>query len=355
MINFKDMLRSDESLIRDDVPLSYDFQPKVLRFREPEQRQFATAIKPLLQERNGRNLFVYGPPGVGKTVACRHVLRELEETIDNVITIYINCWKNNTAYKMVVDLCQQIGITFITNQKTSELFSRAVQILNKKSVVFVFDEIDKLEDFDLLYMVLEEVYRKAIFLITNYKEKVQQLDERIMSRLTPELIEFKSYNKEEIHGILAERMKYAFSPNVWDEHAFSAIVEKTHALADLRKGLFLMREAANLAEEKAQRNITLSEVKTAMAKLDESANVPVELDEDFKIILKLVQKTPGLKMGDLFQQFLSTGGEMSYRSFTRRIEKLSELKHIALQKATRGNEGNTTLVNPYAEKKLTDY
>ena len=133
------MLRADESLIRDDVPLSFDFQPKIIRYREQEQRQFANAIKPLLQERNGRNLFVYGAPGVGKTVACKHVLRELEEQVEDIVPVYINCWKNNTAYKMVLDLCQQLNITFITNQKTSELFSRAVQILNKqkdrKSVV----------------------------------------------------------------------------------------------------------------------------------------------------------------------------------------------------------------------------
>lgn len=349
------MLRADESLIRDDVPLSIDFQPKVIRYREIQQRQFAAAIKPLLQERNGRNLFVYGAPGVGKTVACKHVLRELEEEVDNVIPIYINCWKNNTAYKMVVDLCNQLGITLITNQKTSELFSRAVQILNKQKAVFVFDEIDKLEDFDLLYMVLEEIYRKAIFLITNYKEKVQQLDERIMSRLTPELVEFKSYNKEEIHGILAERLKYAFVPGVWDEPAFSIIVEKTSAVGDLRKGLFLMRESANLAEEKAQRKITSTEVKIAIAKLDESKSVPKELDTELKNILETIKKHPGLKMGDVFQEFLKAGGEMSYRNFSRKLDHLNDLKLITLQRAALGNEGNTTIVNIYTEKKITDF
>ena len=354
-MSFKDMLKSDESLIRDDVPLSYDFQPKILRYREQEQRQFAYAIKPLLQERSGRNLFVYGAPGVGKTVACRHVLRELEDETDTIIPVYINCWKNNTAYKMVVYLCSQLGITFITNQKTAELFSRAVQIINKKKAVFVFDEIDKLEDFDMLYMVLEEVYRKAIFLITNYKDKVRELDERIMSRLTPELIEFKPYNKEEIRGIITERMKYAFVPGVWDNATFSTIIEKTSSLGDLRKGLFLMREAANLAEEKSQRKITLSEVKTAIAKLDESVSVPQELDNDLKKIIEAVKKKPAQKMGDLFRQFISAGGETSYKSFTRKIDKLNDLKLISLQRVSLGNEGNTTLVYPYSEKKLTDY
>ena len=79
MSMFKDMLKSGETLFRDTVVLDYDFQPKIMKYRETEQKQFAIAIRPLLQGHNGRNLFVYGVPGVGKTTACKHVLRELEE------------------------------------------------------------------------------------------------------------------------------------------------------------------------------------------------------------------------------------------------------------------------------------
>ena len=350
MPSFKDMLKADESLIRDDVPLSYDFLPKMLKYREKEQRQFANAIKPLLQERNGRNLFVYGAPGIGKTAACKHVLRELEEET-NVVALYLNCWKFNTAYKMANELCRQVGAQFAVNQKTAELFSKVVSVLNKKSVVFVFDEIDKLEDFDMLYMVLEDIYKKAIFLITNYKERVEQLDERIMSRLNPELVQFFSYNAEEIKGILRERMTYAFVPGVWNEDAFSAVVERTVDSGDVRRGLFLLREAATLAEEKALRQITVTEVREAAAKVDHKTD---ELDDELKKILRIVKEKPGLKMGDLFQSFLTTGGEMSYRNFTRKIEKLEEGKFVSTENVV-NRDGNTTLVHLYREKKLTDY
>ena len=57
---FKDMLGSEESLFRDSVALDYDYLPKILKYREQEQRHFATCIKPLLANRNGRNLFVSG-------------------------------------------------------------------------------------------------------------------------------------------------------------------------------------------------------------------------------------------------------------------------------------------------------
>ena len=95
---FKDLLRSGETLFRDTIVLGYDFQPKLIPYREPEQMKFATCIRPLLQSHNGRNLFVYGPPGVGKTTACKHVLRELEEETDSVTTFYINCCKSILCY-----------------------------------------------------------------------------------------------------------------------------------------------------------------------------------------------------------------------------------------------------------------
>ena len=116
------MLGSAESLFRDTVILDYDFQPKVMQYRENEQMRFATAIRPLFQNNNGRNLFVYGVPGVGKTTACRHVLRELEESSPAVTPIYINCWKENTTFKIYYRICEMLGLKFLINKKTSELF-----------------------------------------------------------------------------------------------------------------------------------------------------------------------------------------------------------------------------------------
>ena len=76
---FKDILGSSETLFKNDVALDYSFQPKLVPYRENEQRFIANCIKPLFQEKSGKNIFIYGQPGVGKTVACNHILNELEE------------------------------------------------------------------------------------------------------------------------------------------------------------------------------------------------------------------------------------------------------------------------------------
>ena len=82
MALFKDMLKAGESIIRDEIVLDYSFIPKLIPFREQQQKYIAGCIKPLFQKRNGKNLFIFGPPGIGKTAAAKHVLRELEEGLD---------------------------------------------------------------------------------------------------------------------------------------------------------------------------------------------------------------------------------------------------------------------------------
>jgi len=139
------MLRSDESLFINTIALDYDFQPKLVPYREDKQKHMALCIKPLFNKSNGRNLVISGPPGVGKTVACKHVLKELEEETDEIIPIYINCWTLNTTHKIFTHICEFLGHRFIQNKKTDEMFAILQQELNKKSSVFVFDEADKLE------------------------------------------------------------------------------------------------------------------------------------------------------------------------------------------------------------------
>lgn len=352
---FKDLLQSGETLFRDTIVLDYDFQPKLLPFREPEQMRFATAIRPLLQEHNGRNLFVYGSPGVGKTTACKHVLRELEEETSEVVPLYINCWKENTTFKIFYKLCEDLGHKFIQNKRSGELLALIKGTLNKKSAVFIFDEVDKAEDWDFLYAVLEDIYRKSVILITNYRDSYGEMDERIRSRFAPEFVNFRAYTEQEIAGILKQRRDYAFVQNGWEEDAFKEIIEKCCEIQDVRIGLYLMREAGNLAEERGVRKIGLAQVAEAVKKMQDFHIKPKEgLEPEMQQILELVRNNNGRKVGDIYSTYAEQGGEMSYKSFHRRIAKLEEGKFISTEK-TLTRDGGSTIVNYAGDKKLTEF
>ncbi len=356
---FNDILRSDETIFKNAIALDYDYIPKLVPFREIHQRHMAACIKPLFHERSGRNLFIHGPPGIGKTVACRHVLKELEEQYEEIEPIYINCWEKNSSFKIMMDICEKLGYKFTHNKKTDELFRIVKEILNKKSAVFMFDEIDKAEEYDFLYWILEQIYKKSIFLITNYREWLLNLDERIKSRLTAEILEFKPYNFSETKSIMENRVSYAFKDNVLEKDAFEATVKKTHDMQDLRKGLYLLREAGNLAEDKSLRKITMEQIGTALKKLDEfTINKEEGLDSDTKAIFEIIKKNPESRSGELYKIYTKNGGNSSQKTFARKLRDLEKGKFVTAEKVVGGPDGTTTIISLASknkERKLTEF
>ncbi len=348
MALFKNLLGSGESLFRDHVPLDYDFIPKLVPHREAEQRQIALCIKPLVAERNGRNLFISGPPGVGKTVVLRHLLKELEETdetADAILPFYINCWQKNSSFKIILDMCEKLDYRFTHNKRTDELFRIVKDLINKKAAVFVLDEVDKVEDTDFLYQLLEEIYRKSVVLVTNDRRWLANLDQRVKSRLMAELLEFKPYTRDQVAGILRNRMQYAFVSDAWQEESFMQAAEKAHLMGDVRAGLYLLKEAANAAEDVASRVVTPAHMAVALKKLDEFYIKKKDaLEDESRFILDIVKKHSGQKIGDLFRKYQEDGGASVYKTFQRKINKLAENKYLSVQKVSGGSEGNTTIV-----------
>lgn len=350
---YDDLLKNTESLFKNEYALDYSFIPKIIPYRELQQKYMASCIRPLLSDHNGRNVLIHGPPGVGKTAALRHLIKELEESdelYEKLEIVYINCWHKNTTYKVALEICDVLGYAFVQNKNTEDLFKIIEQIINKKAAIFIFDEIDKAEDTDFLYILAENILKKSIFLVTNYKSWMLELDDRIRSRLLLEQIEFPQYTKEEMYGILKLRTDLAFHENCFGENTLEAIASKASELKDIRIGLFLLRESALIAEEKAAKKIVLEHVNAAVKKIDQfTIKNTDDLDEETKYILKIVKENSGKKIGDLFKIYEKTGGKSSYKTFQRKINKLDEGKFISLERTYAG--GNTTIVN----KKLTEY
>ncbi len=341
---FKDMLSSEESLFRDETVLDFSHQPKPMKYRETQQRYMAACIQPLFQNRNGKNLFIYGIPGIGKTLACNQIMGELKEKTD-ITPFYINCWHKNTSFKIFSELCSLLDYKLTQNKRVDELFTVIKEELNKKPAVFIFDEIDKAEDFDFLYSIIEGMPKKSILLITNYKDWLNNIEERIRSRLMLDNLEFKPYTYKETEGILKQRIDYAFVPNILEEDAFQLVLKKTVELEDIRAGLKMLKDSALNAENSSSKKITIEHAKTALEKLDEyNLQSPEILNEELKSILNIIKKNNNLKMKSLFDIYQEKGGKASYRNFSRKINRLADDRFISLDKKEGGKEGTTTIV-----------
>lgn len=357
MTIFKDILRSDQTLFKNDAALDTEFVPKILPFREQQQRKVAACIAPLLQGRNGKNVLMFGPPGIGKTATLKYMFRELEDETEEVIPIYLNCWQKNTTFKIIVTLCEELGYPLTHNKNTEELFQIVKNMVNKKSVVFVFDEIDKIEDFDFLYTLIEEIFHKTIILITNYKEWLTKLDERIRSRMGIDTIEFQPYTEKETREILSQRAEYAFYPNVLSDEALDIITKKAVQTKDLRTGLHLLRESALAAEDQSSKHILKEHAEKALTKVDDFSIKPKEdLESQTQLLLEIIKENSGKKSGEIYERYQQKGGTDSYRSFHRKLKHLETSKFVTIEKIEGGAEGKTSIISyNKASKTLSDF
>ena len=128
----KDFLESSESIFLNDAALDYNFIPGILLHREGQQAYIGNSIKLLEQGRNGRNLFIFGAPGIGKTLATKYVLKQVENNSDEIMPIYVNCWKHDTSYKILLEICNLIDYKFIQYKATDQLMKDVKLLLNKK-------------------------------------------------------------------------------------------------------------------------------------------------------------------------------------------------------------------------------
>jgi cell division control protein 6 len=350
---FDNTLKGEESLFLDLNVLDYDYLPHIIKFRENQQQYIAECIKPLLQNKNGKNLLITGTPGIGKTAAAKFVLRELEEKglSDDIFVIFVNCWKKDTTHKVVLEICDHLKYRFTMGKHTDDLIKDIIKLLNKKPVVFVFDEIDKLEDMQVLYVLLEDIYKKTILLITNSNSFLANLDNRVRSRLMPEILEFKPYSLVETEGILRQRVDYAFAKNVFDEKALKLISNKTYEKRDIRFGLHLLRESGDIAENASSKVITENHCKKAIEKIN---GVSIEnIKENKEVILNLIKENSGKTCNELHEIYSKNGGTQSYRTFSRKVSDLVS-QGLVSRKDTQLGTGKSSILE-FKTKTLDEF
>ncbi|MBS3168564.1 AAA family ATPase [Candidatus Woesearchaeota archaeon] len=338
---FKDILKEEESLFLNPQFLDYDYQPKLVPCREPQQQQIASCIKPLLQRRNGKNLTVLGTPGVGKTVSLKHILYELKEDYSNeLFCIYLNCWKKDTSFKVITDICHQLNYKWTHNKNFEELAKAAAELINEKSAVIILDEVDKLQDDNIIYTLLEDIFKKTLILITNEQDFIIKLDNRIRSRLQPELLEFKPYTKEQVREILQQRVKYVFVPEVLEQEALNIIIDKTFESKDMRVGIFLLKQSGENAEEKSSKKITIKYAQDAINSLTE-LDINNNLNSE-ETLLPLIKENSGKPQSEIFKIY-EEKERKSYRTFQRKLNELKKTNKIKT-KEEQGDLGKHTIL-----------
>ncbi len=354
------LLYSGQTLFSNPDALDPDFVPKLLPHREGQQKYIAQAISLLLAGRNGKTLLIRGQSGIGKTAATRRVLMDLEETEDSekVPAVFVNCWTQNTTFKILSHICHSLGFKFTHNMNTPEVLGKIKEILkNKSGIAVAFDEVDKADDYDFLYLLSEEVSKKTLILITNDFGWGEDLDPRVKSRLMPELVEFPEYSFAEVENILRERVKYSFYQSVWDGEAVKKIAEQAHRFKDIRIGIALLRVAGEVAEQAASKKVKPEHAEAAIKKTDAiKIKASTDLTDDERLILDLCKVHNGKIFGEFFLEYKNNNGKKSDRTVKRILDKLENRKLIKQEPVTEGLQGRSSkIIYLGFEKKLNEF
>lgn len=280
----------DTEIFRNEDMLREDYQPKSITAREDELENYKTALQPVVNGAQPRNVFLYGKTGVGKTAVSRFLLDQLKRDTEryddiNLSVYWLNCTNLSSSYQVAVNLVNtirgpddQISTTGYPQQRVFDILYDELDTIGG-TVLLVFDEIDQIgTDDEILYELPRarsnaylESAKPGVIGISNDFGFRDDLSPKVKDTLCEEEIHFSPYTGPELEAILRERAEGA----LFDDAAEAGVIPLCAALAaqdtgSARQALNLLYNAGELARTEVESTITESHVHDAREALEQS-------------------------------------------------------------------------------------
>ena len=375
--NIFEKILGQQSLFMNRKIFDHGFEPSRLPHRENE---INSLVKNLVDALNGHipsNMLLYGVPGAGKTVVTRYVLRQLREKgneLNKKVQAYeINCRSVDTKYRVVQYLASELHergdvVVPFTGWPTGRVLETLVSRMDRIGGVhiIVLDEIDNLVSRagdGLLYNLTNlntrlSNSRCCIIGISNDLNFTQQLDPRVMSRLSQEDIVFHPYGASEIENILLKRVEDGLKQGILQEGVVSlcaALAAQEHG--DARRALDLLRISVQKAEQNSQEKVETRHVKIAQSQLEYDQVTPVlktlPLHQKLVLLSICLNEDNGLKnisTGDIYRTYADACIMIHVEPLTTRrvsslLNELDTLGLIIARNVSKGRGGRSKQVN----------
>lgn len=356
-------LTSDHIIFRDRDVLEFDHIPEQFNYRDAQMKDLAFSLGPGLHGARPINTVLRGLPGTGKTTSVRRIFAEVEETTKRMVPVYVNCQSEKTLFAILSTIHSQLfgHSPPVLGSPGRHLLHKIGKAMMERKVVLAvcLDDANYLLPDKVLNNVLYTLLRTyetypgtkvgVIATVSNIDTNFsRELDPCVMSVFQPMEIYFSPYTRDEIHGILQDRIRQALFPGAVSDNILNLIVDRTMSFGDLRVGLDLARRAATNADREGLMAIASHHIETAF---EFSQHVHLEttmktLTSDelhlLSHIAKLTVEDPDtpLTAGTLYDS-AHMQMQMSYTVFHQRIKKFDELRLIHVHHLSKGAGGNT--------------
>jgi len=345
-----------DGVFADETALLPEYSPPEVLHREKQLQEIAACLKPASEGKTPENLFIHGGTGTGKTCSVKHVLSELVEYSEKAFPICINCWNNYSRQAILSLVADAVGEPMPRRGiAADEVFSRIVQALRreKRAAVIALDEADRLffkgEEkvlYDFVRANENEGVKIGVILVSNDKQLLLKLDDRVRSSLHHHEIEFPKYSPPELKDILRQRAKKAFFPNACSEDAIALAAAHAAKLGgDCRIALETLWKAGKNCEKRGSEKISLADVKASF----EAAGTwkkelrKESLSEGEELVLELLKNGP-LTSGELYEKFVRKRDETD-RTVRNYVNLLEQKKLVATEPFDEGTRGKTRKVS----------
>ena len=382
---FENLLK-ESSIFANRDALSPHYMPSNLLFREKQIDSIVKYLTPSLRGERGRNLFIYGKTGTGKTSCMKYVIEKIKElpTIKAKIS-YINCRIYNSRYRVLSKIVNDHLPSYAKRgYGIVDIYERIINWIEEdgKILIVVLDEIDVVKDLDDLIYTLTRANSDiknggvTIVGISNKISFKEELDPRSISTLYENELVFPPYNSTELAAILNQRAEISFKPGVIDDSSIklaAAIAAKESG--DARLALKILSKAGEIAEEKGLSKVTAEEINEAAKSADEEVAYELvgTLPEHQKLVLyaislltmqgskykKLMDDTEDyLFSGEIYDRYVAICGSFgkepkSARWYRNYILDLEMQGLITAYESGKGIRGHTKLIKlSYSPEKI---
>ena len=294
--NLNLMMSQKPTIFLDEGKLDINFVPEKLVHREKELYLLSQLFLTLITNPNStsKKVLITGKTGLGKTITVKAFGKILLDASirmkrKEIKYVHINCRKELTSHKVLIKIVRSLVDDKFPKRGYSpqELLGIIIDDLKKNDyhVLIVLDELCYLisNREDLIYSLTrlndDSLNNQQRISIIGIVRDISSLDEKFRSKIfqskifpiieLSNVIEFKSYSREDIFDILKYRARVSLIDNAISDDILDRITEFVYKKGDIRIGLKIMWKAAKIAEKKGLKHISVECINKMSKTLDE--------------------------------------------------------------------------------------